>query len=441
MKGGIFMLIDFTVKNFTSFKDENSLSLLASVDKTDENIHVYSINDKIKILKNAAIFGANASGKSNLLKAFNFMQKYVINSSKESQLGDTIDVEPFKFNAETEKQPSLFEVTFLQESVIYRYGFEAVKTEIVSEWLFARYSSRESTLFIRKNQDITLGEKFKEGRKYITSVRNNALFLSVCAQFNGEISSNLIDWFRNVSVISSLDNNYANYAVQILDNEDGKYSEQKEMLLHLITSIDVGIEDLSIEVDEKLDLKKFIESMPMKQAGKLLDELKKYESKDSEDNQKGIKISTRRVTSLHKKFDSNNTMISLENCNFNIESKGTRKIFELSGLIIKTIFDGGVLFIDEIQNSLHPNLIVGLINFINHNEKNKNAQFIYTTHEVLILATKLLRRDQYWFVEKNKFGASELSCLFDFEEPIRKDASLDKDYLRGRYGAIPYLNL
>lgn len=435
------MLIDFTVKNFTSFKDENTLSMLASADKTNENIHVYCINDKIRILKNAAIFGANASGKSNLLKAFNFMLKYVINSSKESQLGDIIDVEPFKFNAETEKQPSLFEVTFLQESTIYRYGFEVTKTEVVSEWLFARYSSRESTLFLRKNKDINLGEKFKEGKKYKSSVRNNALFLSVCAQFNGEISSKIIEWFRNISVISSLDSNYANYAVQILDNEDGKYSEQKEMLLHLITSIDVGIEDLSIEVDEKLDIKKLIESMPMKQAGKLLDELKNYENKDSDEKKSGVKISTRRVTSLHKKFDSNNELVNLENCNFNIESKGTKKIFELSGLIIKTIFDGGVLFIDEIQNSLHPNLIVGLINFINHNEKNKNAQFIYTTHEVLVLANKLLRRDQYWFVEKNKFGASELSCLFDFEEPIRKDASLDKDYLRGRYGAIPYLNL
>lgn len=434
------MLIDFTVKNFSSFKDENSLSMLASIDKTNENIHVFSINDKIRILKNAAIFGANASGKSNLLKALNFMLKYVINSSKESQLGDIIDVEPFKFNAETEKQPSLFEVTFLQENVIYRYGFEVTKTEVVSEWLFARYSSRESTLFIRKNQDITtLGEKFKEGRKYISSVRNNALFLSVCAQFNGVISSKIIEWFRNVSVISSLDNNYANHALQILDNENGKYSEQKEMLLHLITSIDVGIEDLSIE-DENLDIKKFIESMPMKQAGKLLDELNNYKNKDSEEN-KGVKISARRVTTLHKKFDANNTMVSLESCNFNIESKGTRKIFELSGLIIKTIYDGGVLFIDEIQNSLHPNLIVGLINFINHNEKNKNAQFIYTTHEVLILAKKLLRRDQYWFVEKNKYGASELSCLFDYDEPIRKDASLDKDYLRGRYGAIPYLSL
>lgn len=435
------MLINFTVKNYMSFKDENTLSMVASKDKTDEEKHVITLHNKERILKNAAIYGANASGKSNLLHAFRFMRYLVINSSKESQSGDEITTKPFMFSTVTENAPSLFEVTFLCDEIIYRYGFEVTRQEVVSEWLFARYSSRESTLFIRDGQQIKVGERFKDGKRFIDAVRDNALFLSVCAQFNGKISSSVISWFRNVYVISSLDSDYVEHSMDIIDNKNNEYDEQKKMMLHLITGIDVGIENIVVEQDTNVSIEKLLDELTLKEAKVLTDKLKKLQEKTQNDIEKKMQIVSNYIASVHKKYNEENQVVLNEICNFNIESQGTQKIFELSGLIIKTIFNGGVLFIDEIQNSLHPNLLIGLISFIINNNRNINSQFIYTTHDVNILAKKLLRRDEYWFVEKSQFGASELSSLYDFDETVRKDASLDKDYLRGRYGAIPYINL
>ena len=412
------MLIELTIKNFASFKEENVLSMIASKDATNEKEQVKQVG-KHNILKNSIIYGANASGKSNILQAITFLKWFVINSSKDTQQGEKIKVNPFKFSTLTENEPSLLEVVFNQKGVIYRYGFEACKEKIVSEWLFARYSSRESKLFIREYQKISI-------------------FLSVCAQFNGEISNELIKWFRNVHIISSLDDKYVNTTLSILKNEGNKYEQQRQVLMDLIKGIDVGIEDIILE-DENVSLEKIIDKLPMKIARKLLDELQEEVAQDNED--KRLEIIAQHVSTVHKKYDENKKIVSLETCKFNMESRGTRKIFELAGPIIDTIFSGGVLFIDEIQNSLHTKLVLGLLRFIVKNQINKDAQFIMTTHDVNILGDKSFRRDQFWFVEKNEYGESELTALIDFEEHVRKDALLDKDYLRGRYGAIPYLRL
>jgi len=435
------MLIEFMVENYLSFKEQNTFSMIATKDSSMSEKQIVVINDKNRILKNAAIYGANASGKSNLLNAISFMKSFVINSSKESQQGDVIEVEAFKFSTSTEKKASIFEVVFFANGIIYRYGFEVSKEKVFGEWLFARQSARESQLFVRDGQQISIGDKFKEGKKYLESVRENALFLSVCAQFNGSISSEILKWFRNVNIISSLDDSYVSVTLSILENKDGKLDIQKEKLISLIKGMDFGIQDVVLSKNENPNIKALLESLPTKLAEELMEKIRINDAQASDDDEKEYKLISHNVSTVHRRYDEDKNFVNDQICNFNIESKGTQKIFELAGPIIDTMYNGGVLFIDEIQSSLHTKLVIELIKFFINNRLNINAQFIFTTHDVNILSAGILRRDQFWFVEKNKFGESDLTCLADFKEHVRKDASLDKDYLRGRYGAIPYLRL
>lgn len=435
------MLLEFMVENYMSFKDMSTFSLIGTNDneKIDEQIVI--VNDKIRVLKNAALFGANASGKSNLLSAISFAKGFVINSSKDSQQGENINTKPFKFNTITESKPSKFEFTFIINDVVYRYGYSADEKKIISEWLFARYSTRETQLFVRNEQKITLGAKFKEGKKYIDSVRTNALFLSVCAQFNGEKSTEILKWFRKLNIISSLEDNYVSTTLEILDNENDQFSVQRKELINLITNIDVGIEDIGVYENEHDNFIALLEEMSVKHAQELLEKLKSSRGKDDEINTSDFKVASQEIKTVHNKYDGEKNLVSKEQYSFGIESRGTQKIFELAGPIIDTMFNDGVLFIDEIQNSLHTKLVISLIRFFMKNHLNIKSQFIITTHDTNVLASGLFRRDQLWFLEKNKYGESDLTCLIDFDEHVRKDASIDKDYLRGRYGAIPYISL
>ena len=195
------MLISFKIGNFLSFNQERTLSLLASAPvKEYQEDNVFSA-DRYSLLKSAIIYGANAGGKSNLLNAMNRMKWIVINSSKNLQIQELLPVIPFKLRADTVTQPSRFEITMLIEDSKYRYGFEADANGIKSEWLFTSKKIKEDNLFIREGEEIDVSPKFKEGKGLEEKTRNNALFLSVCAQFNGEISERILKWFFNFNVI------------------------------------------------------------------------------------------------------------------------------------------------------------------------------------------------------------------------------------------------
>ena len=435
------MLLEFTVENFLSFKDKTVLSMIASKNKEKEEEQTVPLK-KLRILKNAAIYGANASGKSNLLVAINFMHHFVINSSKDSQQGDTISVSSFKFNTESEKKPSVFEMVFLCDDIVYRYGFEVTPKKVESEWLFARYTAKETQLFVRNEQNFQVGVKFKEGKKYIEAVRKNTLFLSVCAQFNGIISSKILHWFRQVHVISSLEERgYKGITLHILENKSSQLDKQKRDLIAFIKGIDVGIQNIALKNKETIDFDNFLENLSPKDAKHLKQDLMNQIKKDGTKHKGPMQVAQLEILSTHNKYDKNKKLISSDDYDFGIESTGTQKIFDLAGPIIDTLYHGGILCIDEIQNSLHTSLVIGLIKYFVTNKINMKAQFIFTTHDVNILAADILRRDEFWFVEKNNYGESDLTCLVDFDEHVRKDARLDKDYLRGRYGAIPFLTL
>ena len=400
------MLIQVVVKNFMSFKEETGFSMIGSADKLYQDRNIYETDKGLRVLKSTAIYGANGSGKSNFLKAVSFMKKLVINSSKETQLKESINVEPFILCNDTEDKPSLIEIVFIMENIQYRYGFEVTENEVISEWLFAKFTNRETKLFLRNGIDIEIGNKFKEGKDLKEKTRVNALFLSVSAQFNGEISGKIVDWFNNLNVISVLESNYKNITVDILKNKDC----MREKVMNIVKSADTGIIDILIENKEA----------NMNEKSKELE------------NFKGA-----RMKSIHNKYNINSEFIGAGLFDFDIESNGIKKLVGLLGPIIDTLYKGKVLFIDDIESSLHPILLEEIIKlFCNLEKTEKGAQLIFTTHNTSLLSSNLFRRDQLWFVGKNKYGASEMSSLLEFKEQVSKDVSLEKNYLRGRYDAV-----
>ncbi|MCW1971078.1 MAG: ATP-binding protein [Anaerolineae bacterium] len=424
------MFIEFSVGNYRSFREKVTFSLLAT--NLSAKKESQSIDDSNKfmspigshLLKSAAIYGANASGKSNFIKAFGFMRNFVINSSKDRQANEPIEVEPFLLDSDFENKPSFFEVAMIIEGDLYWYGFEANDKEIVSEWLSKKSSSkprsRESQLFRRENKEIIFNSKnFKEGSKKAEDTRNNALFLSKCAQDNGRISIKLISWFQNIKIHSGLSDSSRILTHHMMDIE-----VDKEKIVSLLNNLDLGFNDVSTE-REKISLKgSSFSSNPSKVSPNsfVLDV-------------NGGEVVFVRAKTHHQKSDSSDIQI------FDLdqhESEGTKKIFALAGIWLDTLAKGNLLVIDEFDARLHPKLTKQLLQLFNSNETNpKNAQIIFVTHDTNLLSNKLLRRDQIWFAEKDKNQATKLYSLAEYK--VRNDASYEADYIEGRYGAVPFI--
>lgn len=417
------MLIEFSVGNYRSFKEQVTFSMVAAnlvaEDKKLDKNNVFEIDNDLKLLKSAAIYGANASGKSNLATALGFMRWFMINSSKETQSTEKIDVERFKLSTETEAQPSFFEIVFLMNDKRYRYGFETTRDKVVSEWLFYVPKSKETKLFERKLGKISVSKTYKaDGIQQKT--RHNALFLSVSAQFNVQIAEKILDWLTNkVALISTLnDRGYRGYTVSCLMN-----NENKDEILQLLKKLDLGFSDLKVEESEIT-----ADSLPKE----LPDELKNLILKNGE-----RKLSS--VQTMHQKFDGKGNLVSTEVFDLDEqESEGTKKVFSLAGPLVDTLKNGNILIIDEFDARIHPLISRAIVELFNSNETNpNNAQLIFMTHDTNLLNNKLFRRDQIWFTEKNRHGATDLYSLAEYNIP--NDAPFESDYIQGRYGAIPYI--
>ncbi len=417
------MLIEFSVGNYRSFKEQVTFSmvaanLVAKDKKLDEN-NVFEIDDDLKLLKSAAIYGANASGKSNLATALGFMRWFMINSSKETQSTEKIGVEQFKLSTETEAKPSFFEIVFLINGKRYRYGFEATIDKVISEWLFYVPKLKETKLFERKLNNISVSKRLKaDGIQQKT--RQNALFLSVSAQFNVEIAEMILDWLTNrVKITSGLDDSgYQRYTVSCLTN-----NKNKDEIFQLLKKLDLGFSDVKVKESEiTADL--WPKEFP--------DEIKNYI----------IKNGMAKVTSVqttHQKFNGEGNPVSTEIFDLNNqESEGTQKVFALAGPLVDTLKNGKILIIDEFDARIHPLISRAIVELFNSNETNpNNAQLIFMTHDTNLLNNKLFRRDQIWFTEKNRYGATDLYSLAEYKIP--DDAPFESDYIQGRYGAIPYI--
>lgn len=390
------MLIKFNFKNFKSFKEENQLDMEASAIKE----HTYNITTKnnINILKVAAIYGANASGKTNVLQAFDYMKQRILVSDDSKKFNTQESIYTFMINNE----PMCFEVEILcKNDKIYKYGFEMKKDKIISEWLYEKRINKFYTIFERNNNNVTINKK-----NIYNNIDEKTLFLNIYSKIDkeNECINNVYDWFINANYLE-LENpkfeNILNTRISLKILNDEKY---KKELLKFIQSFDNTIEG--------------IKTVPYK----------------IENLEEVVKIEL-----IHKTKDNVLASLPLE-----LESNGTRKMFHLFDFFMEALKNGMILFVDELDAKLHPLLTKYIINLFHNKETNKgNGQLIYSTHDTINLNKEIFRRDEIWFTEKNTYGESELYTLSDYtldnETKVRNDATYNKDYLTGRYGAIPIL--
>lgn len=418
------MIEEFSFGNFWSFKDIQTLNMTAAKIKSKnsqiDDINVFPINKDTSLLKAKAIYGANASGKSNVIKALVSFIRIIKDSVKEEKALGLLD--SFQLSTETENMPTFFQLIFRIGKTRYRYGFEADDKSIKSEWLFSTPNKREQPLFIREDKLIVEINQthFEEGVMYQKLFENSkdpiftdtSLFLTHLSSTGfGKLSKQIIKTISSISIISGL----GHRGMYGIAGDSLSDSVKKEFILNFLKKADIGIDDLdTVEITN--------ENLP----DNLEDEVK-------EDLKKGkIIVSSRTKYNVELKSEGKSDF------SFGMqESEGTKKMFELSPFIYRSLKEGMPLFIDEFDSRFHPLLTKKIVELYNSIE-NKKAQLIFTTHDTNLLSSDLLRRDQIDFIEKDKYGASHLYTLVEIKG-IRNDASFEKDYIQGKYGAIPFL--
>ena len=401
------MLIRFSFKNFKSFKNENCLDMEA----TSLKEHEYNVakTENGEYLKVSAIYGANASGKTNVLQAFDYMKKRILVSddSKKNSPIDEENVYSFMIN----NDPIALEVEILaKNNKIYKYGFEVLKDKIISEWLFEKRVNKFYSIFERESNNVSMKpNKISE----LVNIDERTLFLNIYSKIdrNNEDFSNVYDWFVNSTYLDLGNPNFERFinnrvSLKILSDEN-----YKKELLKFIKNFDSVIEGIKTTPDS-------IEAV--KSNNGIID-----------------------IEVIHK--GENGELKALP---FYLESNGTRKMFHLFDFFMDALKNGMVLFVDELDAKLHPLLTRYIINLFHNSDTNKgNGQLIYSTHDTVNLNKETFRRDEIWFAEKDKDGISEIYALSDYileddknaGKKVRNDATYNKDYLTGRYGAIPVL--
>jgi AAA15 family ATPase/GTPase len=428
------MLIEFRVSNYRSIGEEQILSLVPAPKQKEHPSNIIQ-NGKYEALNVIAMYGANASGKSNLLKSMLTLD-VIINISAKLSSTQELPYEPFLLREGWNEKPTAYELTFLIEGRRYRYGFEFNQSEIVSEWLFKKSVGREVNLFQRDRDviDSRLKGSIKLIDAAIGATKPNTLFLSVCDAFNIEEAKSIFQWFKHFIIVDGIiTEDEVMGTVKLF--EDSTY---REKIKDYLTTLNLGIIDLEV------DSKDFEES----ELGHEIPEESRRTLINFLTGKKSYSINT-----LHHVYDEAGKKTSKHKA-WNLdakESQGTIKAFHLSGPVIWVLMNGGVLIIDEIEAKMHPILTLQTINmFLNKEININNAQLIFATHDTNLLSYADLRRDQIYFAEKNEWESTEFYSLSDFvyldkngsnlkSTKERPDTDKEKRYFEGRYGAIPIL--
>ena len=415
------MLIEFRVKNFRSLRDEQVLSLVASKDKTLADTHTVDTGLKAapRLLRSAVVYGANASGKSNLIKALQYMRAVVLESATAMQPGQPFAVQTFRLDKPSSSAPTEFEVTIVLDGVRYQYGFAMTQQRIVSEHLLV-YKAFKPQRWFKRHFDANSAKDvydFGPGLKGAKSLwegatRPNALFLSMAVQLNSESLRPLFDWFASRLIIFNEQTPLSlQSSIQMLKRSGGR-----KQICEFLSAADISISD--------------IEVVTRKVPGQSLHfdlEAGKTEVRSEEVQEHQLRFS--HVT------EQGNAVFGLAD-----ESSGTRSLLLLAGPVLDILKKGLTLLIDELDTSLHTLLVRQLVRLFHQPEVNTGAaQLVFTTHDTSLLdAPDLFRRDQVWFVEKDADQASTLVALSEFSP--RKNEALERAYLMGRYGGVPFLN-
>lgn len=399
------MLVNFTFKNFRSFRDEMTLSMEAASIQELSGAVVKSCDEEL--LPVAVMYGANSSGKSNVLKALKAMRDVLLNSVKLNPK-DKLDAEPFCLDLTSAEEPTSFEIQFTLNGSKFRYGFDYTANEILAEWLYEkRVGEREFELFLRSGNEFKISKtRFAEGNGKQDATPSNRLFVSLVAQLNGKLSQSILDWFSSIEYISGMDGKeYADRTLRkIMYREQGD-----DEIMSLLHQTKLGFN--GIEVSASLDDKYTMDSK-----------------------------------TVHNIFDNNGEIVGQRSFPTDkMESEGTKKMIEIAGPLVDAILSGKILVVDELDAKLHPFLTRKIIGLFMDREINRNgAQLIFATHDTNLLNLQYLRRDQIWFTEKDKTDSTELYSLVEFRDDagnkVRNDRNIEKDYINGRYGAIPFMS-
>lgn len=399
------MLVNFTFKNFRSFKNEMTLSMEAAPIQELSDAVVKSCGEEL--LPVAVMYGANSSGKSNVLKALKAMRDVLLNSVRLNPK-DRLDAEPFSLDLTSGNEPTSFEIEFTLGGSRFRYGFDYTAEAVIAEWLYEkRPGEREFELFLRSGNDFKISKtRFAEGLGKQSATPDNRLFVSLVAQLNGKVSQDILDWFSNVDYMSGMDGKgYAGKTLEMLFLKQNGASE----ITRFFEETNLGFMELDVEPESG--------------------------------DEKKMKSET-----VHRLYDADGNDVGVRRFpTEKMESEGTKKIIEIAGPIFEAILNGKILIVDELDAKLHPFLtrkIIGL--FMDKKINNKGAQLIFATHDTNLLNIQYLRRDQIWFTEKDKSDSTDLYSLVEFRDDagnkVRNDRNIEKDYINGRFGAIPFLS-
>lgn len=412
------MLIEFNTTNFRSFRSTQTLSLAKGKgnELPNNSFEVEGIKG-LDLLRSVAIYGANASGKSNLLKSIRAMKQIV---TATSQRGSKLPLMPFKLDEDIANQPTEFEIVFVVDSIRYQYGFSATEDKIFEEWLFVYPKGRAQKWFERLWDPETNQYQWQfspsfTGTKQVwqNATRDNSLFLSTAVQLNSHQLKPVFDWFKDTLKFSSVNGFDPDYSASLC------LQNKKEDILKFLHAADLNINDIRVETED-FTPSVLPNDMPEPIREMIIDGMK---------DKKMINIQT-----VHIDNKGNPIEFALEE-----ESDGTQKFFAFAGPWLDVLANGYVLFVDELHDNLHPKLVQFLVELFHNKETNpKNAQLIFTTHETSILNQDVFRRDQIWFCERNKEQETIVYPLSDFS-PKKGKENLEVAYLSGRYGALPFI--
>ncbi|MDR0938361.1 MAG: ATP-binding protein [Mediterranea sp.] len=414
------MLINFTFQNYRSIKDERTLSFeAASIHELEESV---IDRGKQSLLPVTVIYGANSSGKSNVLAALITMRDVLLDSVKLNPTGK-LSYTPFALDTQSREKPTSFEIQILIQGVRYRYGFDYDRYAVHREWLYEKPAGeREYNLFLRAGTEFQVSKaRFPEGIGKEESTPKNRLFLSLVSQLNGKKALTIMGWFERCNAISGMNSwGYEQFTKQMFHEHREGYQEA----LEFFHQMGLGFND--IETKER-SLEEYLERFPLKMLDKIRDKTL-------------IDIMT-----THNIYDENEKVVRIESFSKDeMESEGTKKMIEMSGPIFDALINGELLIIDELDSKLHPLLTRSIVRlFMDPQRNTKGAQLLFATHDTNLLNLKYLRRDQIWFTEKNLVEATDLYSLVEFKgidgKKVRNDRDIENDYINGRYGAIPFI--
>lgn len=409
------MLIDFSVSNFRSIRDEATLHMAANSgnELRDTNVAVPTTTEGVRpipTVRTAVIYGANGAGKTNLIRALGAMQEIVLSSARGL---DELPVVSFRFDEAMRDKPTKLQATIIgSDGVRYRFGFKATKKAVLEEWLYAWPRGRVQKWYVRHGEAFDFGERLVGDREvWSRATRPDALFLSTAIGLNSAQLRPVFDWFARHLHVGGVGGWSPTYTIECCD-------DRKEEVMRFLHSADVAISDLMV-TKEDFSPAMIPEDMPASLRETLREDLK------------GAEVASVRLT--HETGTGAKGDLELEE-----ESDGTQKVFALAGPWIDALANGYLIVLDELHDNLHPNLVQFLVGCFHEPKLNrKGAQLVFSTHETTILSHEIFRRDQIWFCERDENLATSLYALSEFK-PRPGVVNLERAYLSGRFGALPF---